>query len=104
MDVDSGSDTRPTLRDLMASVGYLLLFWGHLERRLAGKTVPDELQFVRQIRNDLCHGMRSALADPMEGDEPHVVCESAQRAAITYTWTDLQTATRMLEAFNARAL
>ncbi|WP_372784786.1 hypothetical protein [Phenylobacterium sp.] len=87
----------------MASIGYLLLHWGQLERRLAGGPIPDELQDVRQLRNDLCHGLHTARADPTDDGEPFVSCESVQRGAVRYTWTDLDQAIRTLEGFNGRA-
>ena len=87
----------------MASIGYLLLHWGEVERRLAGGPAPDELQPVRRMRNDLCHGLQSARADPTENREPHVCCRCLSGEEVRYTWTDLGEAIRLLEGFNGRS-
>jgi hypothetical protein len=96
---DDTQSEPPTLNELMASVGFLLLRWGNLEATLAGKPAPDELHGVRQMRNDLCHGLRSARADPTEEAEPHLRCESEQRGSVIYSWSEIQAAIRSLEGF-----
>lgn len=103
MSAETPQDATPALRDLMAAVGYLLLFWSHCERLLGGRPMPDELKYVRRMRNDLCHSMRSAHADPSDAHEPHIRCASTDRGSVTYTWTDLQRAIRDLERFNGQA-
>jgi hypothetical protein len=85
----------PTLHDLMAMVGYLLLRWGELERRLDGAKPPPGLDHIRQLRNRLCHGLVSAGAPP--GEEPRLHC-SVEGATVAYTWADLDAAIRELEA------
>jgi len=89
---------------MMASIGYLLLHWGAMERRLADEPFPPELAAVRQLRNTLCHGLRSAWADPNDDAEPHVCCQTANGEDITYTWIDLDEAIRTLERFNNRRM
>jgi hypothetical protein len=85
---------------MMATIGYLLLQWGELERRMAGRALPPELAQVQQLRNTLCHGLRSAKADPSENDEPHICCRTLTGAEVRYSWLDLDAAIRMLERYN----
>lgn len=92
----------PALKDLMAAVGYLLLYWGHTERRLAGKPLPEHLQPIRRLRNDLCHTLESAHAFPPHAHEPQLTCRRPGGERVIYGWTDLQDAIRVLETFQVR--
>jgi hypothetical protein len=96
-------EPRPALKDLMASVGYLLLFWGHAERRLQGKPPPAERPPVRRLRNDLCHTLESAHAFPPDAGEPQLTCRRPDGELVIYGWSQMQEAIRVLERFNARA-
>lgn len=87
------------LRDLMASVGFLLLRWGHLERQLDGAAPPPELDRVRSMRNLICHGLQQANADPTRVHDPVLRCRDSKGQEVTVTYTDIQAAIRMLERF-----
>jgi hypothetical protein len=87
--------------DLMTSIGLLLLHRGHLERRRNGTPLPECLQEVRQVRNLICHGLEAASTNPVADREPFVRCRASDRAEQIYTYSDLQTAIRRLERFNA---
>ena len=39
---------RPDMRDLMSSVGFLLLYWGLLEKGLKGGPFPADAEAARQ--------------------------------------------------------
>jgi hypothetical protein len=97
------SDQTADFRDLMSSVGMLLLHWGRLERRKTGAVLPEGLQEVRRMRNAVCHEMETASADPTTGREPFIRCRDSDGAEQIYTCGDLQAAIRMLEGFNGRA-
>ncbi|TGV61078.1 hypothetical protein EN784_01375 [bacterium M00.F.Ca.ET.141.01.1.1] len=101
-----GDDLAPetNMRDLMASVAYVLLHWGWLEeevrarikavapdRQLSDRSVwahwrevePEACRRIRanietliDVRNCLAHGLCGANADPRSGSEPHVVCRT----------------------------
>jgi len=88
----------PTLHDLMAHVGYLLLRWGHLESVFdpASAGFPDELQPIRAMRNTICHGLRAANADP-RASHATITCRGGRGADVVYTWADLDDAIRTLE-------
>ncbi|KRA64353.1 hypothetical protein ASD89_19805 [Caulobacter sp. Root656] len=97
------SDQTADFRDLMSSVGMLLLHWGRLERRKTGTALPEGLQEVRRMRNTVCHDMETASADPTTGREPFIRCCDPDGAERIYTYSDLQAAIRTLEGFNGRA-
>ena len=90
-------DNKPTLVQLMSRVGFLLLHWGGAERITGDRPAP-ELDKVRTMRNDLCHGMEAASADPRDDREPWIRC-CARGGEVFYTWTDLEEAIRTLERF-----
>lgn len=98
---DPLDEPRPALKDLMAAVGYLLLYWGHTEHGLAGKPFPENLLPIRRLRNDLCHTLASAHAFPPDAHEPQLTCRPSGERVI-YGWTDLQDAIRVLETFQVR--
>lgn len=85
----------------MASIGFLLLKWGQLERR-TGRPAPSDLDHIRLIRNTLCHGLEAASADPIKDAEPHVRCRNLKGDLVSYTLTDIEQAIRELEGFLGR--
>lgn len=97
----SNSRQMADFRDLMTSIGLLLLHWGRLERRQNGASLPECLQEVRQVRNIICHGLEAASADPGSDREPFIRCRAIDGAEQIYTYSDLQAAIRTLERFNA---
>jgi len=88
----------PDFKGLMALVGHLLLRWGTLEHRLAGAPVPSELDYIRQIRNALCHQMIAARADPHGEGVAYVSCRARDGSITHVSATELEEATRELEA------
>ena len=86
-----------TMHDLMATVGYLLFWWGRFEQRLAGRPVPPSLKGVQQLRNSVCHGMVGAHADPSPDVEGYVRCLDRSGASVTHAWSDLEAAILSLE-------
>jgi hypothetical protein len=93
---------KPDIRDLMASVGYLLLYWGLLEKGLKGGPLPAEAEPVRQMRNAICHGMEAARADPDDDREAHIRCRTASGAVVTYSADDLDKAVGVLAGIGGR--
>jgi hypothetical protein len=85
------------LHDLMAAVGYLLLRWGNLERRLAGAPPPPDLEEVRALRNLLCHGIEAASADPDAACTPWLQCRGFAGQPVVVTYEELEAAIRALE-------
>jgi hypothetical protein len=83
----------------MASIGYLLLRWGHLERRFGGAGLPPALDEIRSMRNVICHGLEEASADPTTASEPLLRCRDSKGRRVTVTYGDLQGAIRTLERF-----
>jgi hypothetical protein len=75
----------PTMHDLMARVGYLLLYWGFLEAALAGRNLVEltadhrrEFDRLRALRNLVAHGIVRASADP-RSPPTFIVCVCADR-------------------------
>ena len=93
---------RPDMRDLMASVGYLLLRWGWLEKGLNGGPFPQDAEAVRQMRNTICHGMEAASADPDDGRGAFIRCRTVSGTSVTYSAEDLAQAIRTLERVGGR--
>jgi hypothetical protein len=90
------------LTDLMSAVGFLLLRWGWVERRLNSGPFPSELLDVRQMRNRICHGLQAASADPNCADEPTIRGFDLNGAAWTYSYSDLLAAIQALESAGGR--
>lgn len=95
---------QPSMRDLMAAVAYVLLYWGWLEEEVRARikavepdrqlsegslwvhwreVEPEACQRIRSniqmlvvVRNCLAHGLCGAKADPRSSSEPHVVCHT----------------------------
>lgn len=86
----------------MASVGYLLLDWGLLEKHLRGAPVPVELKQVREMRNAICHGLGAAFAAPARGGRPFICCRRADGSIVSFTDEDLDNATRALRSISHR--
>lgn len=82
----------------MAQVGYLLLFWGGLVRRLGTAPVPPALCQVRTMRNMLCHGLQRARSNPGV-HEPFLVCRYLAGDSVEYSFTQLDEPIRELERF-----
>lgn len=93
---------QPDMRDLMASVGFLLLRWGWLEKVLSGGPFPAEAEAVRQMRNTICHGMEAASADPDDGRGGFIRCRTLSGASVIYSAGDLAAAIRTLERVGGR--
>lgn len=75
----------PTMNDLMARVGYLLLYWGFLEAALAHRNLTElaadhrlEFDRLRALRNLVAHGIVRASANPAS-PSPFIICASADR-------------------------
>ncbi|MGZ3277123.1 MAG: hypothetical protein ACXU82_08585 [Caulobacteraceae bacterium] len=98
--MEDGPSELPRLSDLMACVGWLLLNWGQAER-IAGTKLASvaELDDVRRLRNDICHTLVSARADPERDREPWMRCRRADGVEVDYTMTQLHDAIRKLERF-----
>lgn len=92
----------PRLKDMMAAVGYLLLHWGQLERRLDGRPAPEKLDAVRRLRNSICHCLSSAHGEL--GSEPFVVSRDRDGIEAKHTWTEVNDAIRTLERFRGEAI
>ena len=89
--------TGPSLQELMALVGYVLLRWGWLEDDLRGSPIPPELDRVRLMRNAICHRLVSAHAY-VEGEAiAHVCCRLLDGTVVSYSAADLEEAIRELE-------
>lgn len=95
----------PTMEELMARVGYLLLHWGWLENdvREAGKRVSSlsddpDLAFARDIRNLISHGMYGASADAIRWSEPYLMCRSAEGEEVKVTFSDMGAAMDVINA------
>lgn len=86
----------------MASIGYLLLDWGLLEKQLGGSRVPDELKQVREMRNAICHGLEAAFAAPPGGGRPFIRCRQADGSKVSFTDEDLDNATCALRSTSHR--
>lgn len=82
----------------MASIGFLLLDWGLLEKHLRGAPIPEELQQVREMRNAICHGLEAAFAAPSDGGCPFIRCRKADGSVVKYTDQELEKATRALRS------
>lgn len=93
-------DTEPDLRSLMASIGFLLLDWGLLEKHLRGEPIPEELQPVREMRNAICHGLEAAFAEPAHGGHPFIRCRKADGSVVNYTDQELEKATLALRSIS----
>ena len=119
----------PYLKDVMAAVGYLLLYWSRTEAELAeaivrlrkhttpsspdhsmphhtahkiaiwtdlmkqaAKQTPpalaslsDDLKETLRIRNAICHGMVSAIGNPIQGQAGLVILQDGERSTIEYS-------------------
>jgi hypothetical protein len=51
---------------------------------------------IRQMRNNLCHRLHAARADPGVS-EPRLICEPAEGPQVEYSWSQLVAAIRDLE-------
>ena len=80
---------RPDMRDLMSSVGFLLLYWGLLEKGLKCGPFPADAEAARQMRNTICHGMEAAYADPTDEREAHIRCRTASGATVFYSAVEI---------------
>lgn len=99
----------PTIEELMARVGFLLLHWGWLEndvrdsgRRVASLADEHELAFAREIRNSLAHGLYGASADPNRWPEPFLMCRSAEGEERRVSFSDLKVAIDAISAYRGR--
>ena len=100
----SNSSTYPSMSDLMARVGVLLLQWGFLENAIRGdkherKGQDDlaELDDVRRIRNLVAHSMSRACADSEKAEEPFVSCLQQDGTERRISYSELGSAVATLE-------
>ena len=107
----SESSVYPSMNDLMARVGYLLMHWGFLEnamrnikQEIADPGGSSELDEVRRVRNFVAHGICRACADPKAADEPFVSCVARDGTVIDISYGALGEAIAAIEKCRAQYL
>lgn len=91
----------PSMDELMARVGFLLLHWGWLENdlRSMGHDAPSAHapDSARRVRNLVVHGMFEASADQLRAPEPFLTCRASDGEEERVTYSDLLAAIEEIE-------
>lgn len=91
------NSTNVSMTDLMAAVGEFLLCWGFLENVVELRSFPVELESIRGMRNNICHGLREAYANPWEDKSTaYVECRAGKTELVRYTFDEIHVAIRCL--------
>lgn len=95
-----------SVRDVMAEVGFVLLYWGYLEAELdlsepLPRDIERDLEAARAVRNLLAHGLRGAVGAPDPSDA-FVRCVDRRGAERLVTVSELRALSQTIDQIRLR--